>query len=158
METGGGPCSTPTGRSHSFSRREDEEESEPRLPLNSRGKKTIAVKLSSEKSASRRGDDVQTDKMSGWRSSAHREENSASELSKLSQAPGHGMFEDAPPRVEDNNVSQYMIEPRTQPESLSRVQEAALPSSRLNINVIDYMNINGEDQGGDLTAQQRPSQ
>ena len=51
-----------------------------------------------------------------------------------------------------------MIEPRTQPESQSRVQEAALPSSRLNINVIDYMNINGEDQGGDLTAQQRPSQ
>lgn len=128
------------------------------IPLNSRGKKTIAVKLGSEKSASRRGDDVQTDKMSGVGASTHREENSASELSKLSQAPGQGMFEDAPLRIEANNSSQYMIEPRTQPESLSRVPEALLPSSRLNINVIDYMNINGEDQGGDLTAQQRPSQ
>ena len=40
------------------------------------------------------------------------------------------------------------------------MQEAVLPSSRLNINVIDYMNIGegAEDQGGDLTAQQRPSQ
>ena len=74
-------------------------------PLSSPGKKTIAVKLSSAKSASRRGDDVQTDKMSGVRSSTHREEYSASELSKLSQAPGQGMFEDAPLRIEENNLS-----------------------------------------------------
>ena len=43
--------------------------------------------------------------MSGVRSSTHREEYSASELSKLSQAPGQGMFEDAPLRIEENNLS-----------------------------------------------------